>query len=240
MNELLWIAEIVILFAAVIVLYRYFGVAGLFGWIAFVAIIANIQVQKLIVVFGIETTLGNVIYATTFLATDILTENHGRKVANQSVMFGFIVLVLANLVMTMTLLFEPSSNDQIQSTMVELFRLFPRITIASMLAYGISQMHDVWLYSLLKSRLPQLRYLWLRNNASTIVSQIIDSFVFVGVAFFGERSFEVILGSAVVIMVLKIGVSLLDTPIVYLAKHIGMKHHSGAANLRNAVISKEK
>lgn len=170
MNELLWVIELLVSFIAVLVLYRYFGVPGLFGWIAFVAIMANIQVQKNIVVFGIETTLGNVVYATTFLATDILTENHGRKLANQAVMFGFIVLVLVNIVIVLTLLFEPSDSDTMQSTMLQLFRLFPRITIASMLAYGVSQLYDVWAYSFLKARLPQLRYLWLRNNVSTILN----------------------------------------------------------------------
>lgn len=239
MNELLWVIELLVSFIAVLVLYRYFGVPGLFGWIAFVAIMANIQVQKNIVVFGIETTLGNVVYATTFLATDILTENHGRKLANQAVMFGFIVLVLVNIVIVLTLLFEPSDSDTMQSTMLQLFRLFPRITIASMLAYGVSQLYDVWAYSFLKARLPQLRYLWLRNNVSTILSQVIDSFIFIGVAFFGEKSFGVIFVSSMIIILLKICVAVLDTPIMYLAKRIGLRHYSVAADWRT-IISKEK
>ncbi len=224
MNELYILLELLASFGAVLLLYRFFGVAGLFGWIAFVIIIANIQVQKTVMMFGIETTLGNVAYASLFLATDILNENHGSTVSQKSVRFGFAIFVLVNAIIIITLAYTPSVTDQMHSTMQGMFGFFPRLLIASLIAYFVSQSHDVWLFAKIKKMLPGTKYLWVRNNISTILSQIIDSVLFTCIAFLGERSFSVIFASSAITILLKVAIAFLDTPIVYLARRL---KHSG-------------
>jgi len=84
-NELLWLLLLFLNFGIIILAYRFFGRIGLYCWIAVAVILANIQVTKTIQLFGFVTALGNIIYSTTFLATDILNENHGKKAARKAV-----------------------------------------------------------------------------------------------------------------------------------------------------------
>ena len=74
MNELLWLLMLVVNFGAILVVYRLFGKIGLFIWVPIAAITANIQVLKTVEIFGLTATLGNIVYATSFLVTDILSE----------------------------------------------------------------------------------------------------------------------------------------------------------------------
>lgn len=66
-------------FGAIILAYRFWGKIGLFIWIPIASIVANIQVTKTIDLFGLTATLGNIVYAGSFLVTDILNENHGKR-----------------------------------------------------------------------------------------------------------------------------------------------------------------
>ena len=84
-NEVLWIGLLIINFFIVLFAYRLFGKTGLYIWTAVAVILANIQVMKTIQVFGLVTALGNVIYSSLFLATDILNENHTKKDAQKAV-----------------------------------------------------------------------------------------------------------------------------------------------------------
>ena len=87
-NELLLILSLIVLYGAVLVFYRLFGKLGLYVWTVIATISANIEVLILVDAFGMEQTLGNVLFATTFLVTDILSENHGKKEANAAVNIG--------------------------------------------------------------------------------------------------------------------------------------------------------
>ena len=74
-------------------------------------ILANIQVMKLITLFGMTATLGNILYGTSFLATDILSENYGKKDANLAVHIGFFMLLMMVVVMKFAILFIPNPHD---------------------------------------------------------------------------------------------------------------------------------
>jgi hypothetical protein len=89
--------------------------------------------------------------------------------------------------------------------------------IASLVAYVCSQYHDVWAFHFWK-RVTSARFLWLRNNASTIVSQLLDSVVFITIAFYGSMPLvPLIVGQWVV----KVGIAVLvDTPLVYLLVYL--------------------
>lgn len=226
-NELLWLIEIIANFLLIILSYRLFGKWGLILWIPVSVILANIQVVQTITLFGFSATLGNVVYATSFLVTDILSENYGRKEAGKAVWIGFFSLISMTLLMNLTLLFTPLTGDDFSlvthESLSTIFSLMPRIAFASLLAYLLSQRHDVWAFHFWKNRFPADRHLWIRNNMSTAVSQLIDSAVFVMVAFWGVFESSILGEIFLTTYFLKLVVAASDTPFVYWAKSIYRK-----------------
>ena len=156
--------------------FRLWGRVGLV-WVPISVIVANIQVTKNVSLFGLEATLGNIVYATGFLATDILSELYGKKDAYKAVSIGFFSLLAMTLLMQMALFFEPASSDIAQESLSTIFSLMPRIALASLTAYLASNLHDVWAFDYWKRRRPGRHTLWMRNNFSTFVSQLIDTVI---------------------------------------------------------------
>lgn len=223
-NELLWFAEIVANFLFIILAYKLFGKWGLIMWIPISVTLANIQVVQTIELFGFVATLGNVVYATSFLITDILSENYGKREANKAVWIGFFSLIAVTVLMNITLLFEPLQGDDFAKTTHEatntIFSLMPRLAFASLTAYLLSQHHDVWAFHFWKNKYPTNRQLWIRNNLSTMVSQAIDSAVFVLIAFYGVFETNVLFEVFLTTYILKFIVAAADTPFVYWGKRI--------------------
>jgi queuosine precursor transporter len=216
-NELYWLVMLIVNFAGILAAYRLLGKTGLYVWVALAAIIANIQVVKTVEIFGLQATLGNIVYAGSFLATDILSENHGKRDAGRAVGIGFFTLVVMTVLMNLALLFEPSAEDFSHEALTVIFSIMPRIAAASLCAYLVSQIHDIWAYNLWKRKLPTRRFLWIRNNASTLVSQLIDTAVFTVIAFAGVFSTGTVVQIGITTYVLKVLVAAADTPFLYLA-----------------------
>ena len=141
-NELLWFGLLFVCFGMIIFSYRFFGKYGLYTWTALAVILANIQVLKTIEVFGLVTTLGNVVYSSMFLVTDILNENHTKKDAKRAVWIGFFVLIATTIIMQLAILFEPHKSDFSHEHISSLFSFFWRIALASLVAYFVSQTHE--------------------------------------------------------------------------------------------------
>lgn len=217
MNELLGAAMILFCFSALLLVYRFFGKTGLFVWIPISVIIANIQVQKTVELFGITCTLGNILYASSFTVTDILSENYGKKEARKAVLIGFFSLIFSTLLFQATLLFKPAPSDWAQMHMDGLFSLMPRLIAASVAAFAVSQTHDVWSYHFWKRILPEKKWIFVRNNMSSLVSQALDTLVFVSVAFYGLYEGRVLLEIFLTTYAIKAFVTLCDTPLVYAA-----------------------
>ena len=227
-NELYWLIEILANFFLIILAYRLFGKWGLIMWIPVSTILANIQVVQTIELFGFSATLGNVVYATSFLITDILSENYGKKEAGKAVWIGFFSLISMTLLMNLALLYRPLDGDDFSGvthqSLNTIFSLMPRIALASLIAYLISQRHDVWAFHFWKSRFPHHHHLWIRNNLSTMVSQLIDSAVFVTIAFLGVFETGILIEILLTTYLLKWLVAAADTPFVYWAKRIHLKN----------------
>ena len=223
-NEILWLVMLLVNFGGILFAYRVFGRIGLFIWIPLAAIIANIQVVKTVELFGLTATLGNIVYATSFLATDILNENHGKKDARTAVFIGFFSLIMMTLLMNLALYFKPHESDFSQGSLVTIFSIMPRIALGSLVAYGVSQMHDVWAYNFWRKLRPEKRHLWIRNNLSTMVSQLIDTLLFTCIAFWGVFTGRVLFEIGLTTYLLKWLVAVLDTPFMYLAKSFKEKN----------------
>lgn len=223
-NELLWLAMLLANFLLIILAYRLFGKWGLIMWIPISVIVANVQVVQTVELFGLAATLGNIVYASSFLVTDILSENYGKKEAQKAVWIGFFSLISMTLLMNLALQFLPLEGDEFAGTAHEatstIFSLMPRIAIASLAAYLLSQRHDVWAFHFWRKSFPADRQLWIRNNLSTMVSQLIDSVVFVVVAFYGVFEWGTLFEIFVTTYILKWAVAAADTPFVYWGKRI--------------------
>ncbi|PHR24056.1 MAG: hypothetical protein COA36_15985 [Desulfotalea sp.] len=217
-NEFLWLALLLANFIAIILSYRFFGKTGLYIWIPISTILANIQVLKMVDLLSVGVTLGNITYASSFLVTDILSENYGKKAAHKAVFIGFFSLAATVLIMTIALNFKPNEFDFIQESLNNIFAILPRIALASLIAYGASQLHDVWAYNFWKNRFPEDKSLWLRNNASTMISQLIDSVIFTFIAFWGLLPQTEFIQILITTYLLKWLVAATDTPFLYLAK----------------------
>ncbi|MCD6354941.1 MAG: queuosine precursor transporter [Prolixibacteraceae bacterium] len=223
-NEILWLAMLLTNFFLIILAYKLFGKWGLIMWIPIAVIVANIQVIQTVELFGLVATLGNIVYASSFLVTDILSENYGKQEAKKAVWIGFFSLISMTILMNLALVFIPLAGDGFATTTHEatstIFKLMPRIAVASLFAYLLSQRHDVWAFHFWKNKFPGEKQLWIRNNLSTMISQLIDSMVFVSIAFYGVFEFKVLSEILVTTYLLKWAVAAADTPFVYWAKRI--------------------
>jgi queuosine precursor transporter len=218
MNELLWFLLLALDFAAIMFAFRFWGKLGLFAWIPISIILANIQVTKNVSIFGLEATLGNIVYATSFLVTDILSEIYGKKESSKAIKLGFFALLSMTVLMQVALLFQPSPSDIANPALQTIFGLMPRIAMGSMVAYLVSNTHDIWAYDFWKAKKPGRGYLWLRNNFSTFVSQLIDTLIFTFIAFWGVYPLSVLVQILISTFALKWVVAIFDTPFIYLAR----------------------
>ena len=193
------------------VLARRFGHEVLVALVVAATITANVLAVKVIRMFGVLVPAGVVVYSITFLLTDALSEFYGRREAAQAVGLGFLgnlfYLVSLWVVLRWPHGLDASAGQQFSAVM----GLSVRVTFASLVAYLFSQFHDVLAYHFWGTR-TRGRHLWLRNNASTIVSQAIDTTIFITIAFWGILPIgSLILGQFAV----KLVIALMDTPFLY-------------------------
>lgn len=212
-NSLLWFISLLSSFIIIIFAYKYYGKTGIFMWIIFATIISNIQTVKLVEIFGLETALGNILYGTTFLATDALNLKYGEKVAKKSIIIGIITMIFVNFFMSIAVYYRPSPNDFAQESLKIIFTFDLRISIASIIAFTISQFNDAKLFTHLQKKYKKL---WLSNNFSTIISQIIDTVIFTLITYIGVVSWNIILELMLSMLVFKIIIAICDTPFLYI------------------------
>ncbi len=222
-NALLYLTQTLVTLLLVLVCFR-LGRAWLTGYVAMAAVLMNLLVMKQMRLFGLDATGGNVLYASIFLATDLLAEHWGTRDARRAVRIGFLGGLLF-LVSTQFILryaplpvdpAVPGSGDFAQPHMEALFGFLPRIVLGSLTAYLLSQHLDVWLFERIRQRTGG-RHLWLRNNGSTWISQAVDTVVFYGIAFYGIFP---IAAPILFTWLLKIVVAAIDTPFIYLSHRL--------------------
>lgn len=230
-NEILIIISFLIIYGGVMLFYRFFGKNGLIAFNVVATILANIEVLLLVNAFGVEMTLGNVLFASTFLITDIMSENHSRKDANRAVIISTLCSVFFVLISQMWLLYTPSGNDWASGAFHTIFSSTPRIVCASLVVYLISQLTDVWLYhkwwDWCKRRFgDKSKGLWIRNNGSTMISQLLNTMLYTLFAFYGTYSFQTLISIFASSYVIYVITSLLDTPFVYWCRKIYRRNYA--------------
>ena len=232
MNEILLIVSLLVIYGCVLLAYRLFGIHGLYCFTAIATISANIEVLILVDAFGMEQTLGNILFASTFLVTDIISEVEGKPAAKKAVNIGIFTALFFIVISQAWLLYQPAANDWAQPAIREIFSKTPRVMLVSMLVYAICQRFDVWAYhkwwDLTKKRFngDSRRTLWLRNNGSTMISQLLNTILYTFGAFGGMYEIPTLVSIALSSYIIYIVTSLADTPFVYMARRM---HEKGLA-----------
>lgn len=229
-QDLLWLVTLTLDLFMTLLMYRLFGRLGLTAAIVLAILLANLQGPKLTVIMGMETSLGVIFYSTIFFATDLLGEKHGRAVANQAVLLGFGVSVIIVVMMSMSLLYLPSTRPESAIFSGEIHQAFstimdftPRFVFGSLFAYLISQSFDVWFFHRLKEWTDG-KHLWIRNNLSTITSQAIDTVLYAVVVWWGIFDLETAFRLALAKYVFKVFIAAFDTPFIYWARGWDVPH----------------
>lgn len=230
-NEILLILSLFITYSVVLGLFRLFREQGLYLWTIVATISANIEVLIIVNAFGMEMTLGNILFASTFLVTDILSELHGKKAAQTAVWMGIATSIVFVFISQSWMLYVPNENDFATPAIRTVFSNTPRLMLVGIAVYVVVQFFDVWAYHKwweFTSRKfgDREKFLWLRNNGSTLVSQLLNTILFTWGAFLGTHNTQTLISIALSSYVIFIITSLADTPFVYLARKLHNKNFS--------------
>jgi len=227
-NETILILSLLVIYAAVVLFYRFLGKEGLYCFTVIATISANIEVLILVKAFGMEQTLGNILFASTFLITDILSEMYGKRAADKAVIIGVASSAMFLVISQSWLLYTPSGSDWVSGSIRNVFSNVPRLMIASIAVYAFVQAFDVFAYHFIWKRTSRVcgdssRFLWLRNNGATLISQFLNTFLFTFAAFYGTYDITTLMHIVWSSYIIFIVTSLLDTPAVYLARRMGTR-----------------
>ena len=222
-QELLWVLTVVYDLGLAIILYRFFGKYGLYAAVILGIVLGNLQGGKVsqLEFFGYSFTasMGAILYSGIYFATDVLNEKFGREEANRAVMLGFVANIAVMITLLISVQFKPSqitgSALEVHNAISTLASYSPVFVIGSLIAYLVSQTFDVWIFHRIKV-LTDGKYLWLRNNVSTITSQALDTFLYTFVWVVGtELSFLAAFGIALTKYIFKVIIALIDTIFIY-------------------------
>ena len=219
MNLFLLFVSIILTFSGLLFMKRVLGKIGVIGFMGIATIIANILICKSVNFGGLSATLDNVMFASNFLATDILTECYGEKAARKGILFAALSIIGFMITTQIALLFVPNEFDFGHESMVTLFSLTPRITLASVSLFILSNIADIKLYAYIKEKCRGEK-MWLRNNLCTILCNGSENFIFYFIAFSGVMSGAEIISAGLAATIIETIIALCDTPFLYLAKHV--------------------
>jgi len=153
-----------------------------------------------------------------FLVTDIIEEVHGKKVVFEFIKVGVFALIFMIIITSLAVMLPSAERSVDPAAYNMIFNISIRMGIASVVAFIISQLHDMWSFDFIKQK-TKGKYLWLRNNGSTIISQLIDSTIFMFLAFYmAFPGWDVVFIISLILpyWIFKILFALLDTPFAYL------------------------
>lgn len=236
-NEILLILSIFIIYGSELLFFKLFGKNGLYCFTVLATIAANIEVLIVVNAFGMEMTLGNVLFASTFLVTDIISELYGKKEAKKAVNMGIATSLTFIVLSQWWMLYTPAETDFAMESIKMIFSNTPRLMIVSMVVYAVVQKFDVWAYHKWwrfteKKCGDSEKFLWVRNNGSTLISQFLNDLLFNAGAFWGIHDIGTIWNIVISSYVIFIVTSLADTPFIYAARRIKVKSEEEKVDIK--------
>lgn len=222
MSELVFFSLMIVPLFLVLLCHR-LGKEWLFAILVFLTITTAVVAGKIITIFGFDASIGTPLYAAIFLATDILAEHYGERDARKAVWMGFFASVLFVVVGQLIIRAPASANIELANALSQLFEFLPRLVSGGLFAYMISQQFDIWMFNKIRKWKPGRKWLWLRNNGSTLVSQAIDTWLVYMIAFYGlvPDIWQLMLVNYIV----KVFVAFFDTFFIYLSYTVRSNVH---------------
>lgn len=225
-GEVLSILSFVVGVCLMLLMFRIFGLTGLYIYSSTATITANIQVLKLMSFSSMAepVALGTATFSTIFLCNDIITEHFGKEAAKRNIWLSFATQILVTITMILVIGFKPSENDKAHEAISLLFLPAPRILIASLSAFVISQLCNINIYSAI-SKICKEKMMWLRSNVALMVSELIDNIIFSTLAWVilspdpvstTTLIYTYILGT----YILRVIFAIFSTPIIYWSNYI--------------------
>jgi len=190
----------------------------LLGLFVAALVTANLLGTKITTILGVSVSVGIFMYPITFLCTDIVAEVRGKQFTKQFVKIGLFVMVMTFLLTLLSVVLSPADRYELNDSYVAVFGSSLRIIIASIIAFIMAQYHDIWAFHFWKKQ-TKGKWLWFRNNISTVVSQLIDTTVFMFIAFYmitPKFTTAFIISMIIPYWLFKVAFAFLDTPLVYL------------------------
>jgi len=178
---------------------------------------ANLLGTKITTILGVSVSVGIFAYPLTFLITDAIEEVFDKEKAKHLMRGALVAQILVLIIVAIAIKLPPAARFEQNDAYVSIFSNSVRIIIASLTAFFLSQTHDIWAFSFWKQK-THGRFLWLRNNLSTVVSQFIDTIIFMFIAFYQiTPKFDVAFLFSLIIpyWLFKVAFALIDTPFVY-------------------------
>ena len=216
---ILWILLTLSIVTISTIIAKKYGVEFIIAAYVAIIITANITASKAVSFGFFVADAGTIIYSTSFLLTDILSEFYGKKIARKAVFAGLFANIIMVVSVFIAVQWKPASFYEYQDQFTLILGNTGRIVFASLIAFTISQNYDVWIYHILK-KITKNKYLWFRNNISTITSQLLDTCIFVTIAFLGVFP---VLPMMIGQIVVKSIIAIFDTPFMYLMNWIHKK-----------------
>jgi len=224
---------IIFIWIAVITLFSTFGAwyakkynkpDGLMGMYVGFVLISNIIAYKIVEFnFGIITfyaTAATLVFSVTFLMVDTVNEKFGRKEAQKMILIAFVSQIAVAFFIYISIILKPAPFWQDQEMFAKLMGTAPRLMIASWISFLISENINAYLFAKIKV-LTKGKYLWIRNAFSSLPAMLVDSVIFVTIAFYGTS--QPILQLIIGVSVIKWIVGIIDIPFMYLNRYIMYK-----------------
>ena len=225
-QESLWVITVVYDLSLALLLYRFFGKYGLYAAVVLGIVLGNLQGGKVseLIIFGTayKVSMGAILYSGIYFATDVLNEKYGRAEANRAVMLGFVANIAVMITLVISVQFKPSeitgSALEVHNAISTLAYYSPAFVVGSLTAYLVSQSFDVWFFNWLKQKTNGSK-LWLRNNLSTMTSQLIDTFIYQFTWVFATgMDWSTAFALALTKYVFKVIIAVVDTIFIYWVK----------------------
>lgn len=229
-SELLTAIEAIVYISTMLLMMRVMQLSGLVTFNAMMIVVANIQVLNVAHFPSINSdiALGNVAFSCTYLSLDTITEHYGKNKAKQAVFIGLITQILIIAAMLLNIAYSPIAEaNNAHSAIANVFTPSARICIAGLISYVISELFDIYIFSLLK-RITKSKMLLLRTSISTAVAQALDSIMFSVLCWivlnpdpipFTKVMTQYVMGSYLI----KFLVGLLTSPTIYISHKIKKK-----------------
>lgn len=222
--------------------YKYLDIiTALFVAILLISNIASTKITS----FGFLTfDAGTILFPLAYIMGDVLTEVYGFARARRVIWIGFTCNILMALIFMVVTVLPPAADWPNQKAFEMILGLTPRIVAASMVAYFVGEFLNSFVLAKLKVG-TKGKYLWMRTIGSTLVGELFDTVLFIGIAFWGVLPISVLISLVISNYIFKVAVEVLFTPVTYavvtaLKKNEHQDFYDYKTNFNPFAVKKEK